>query len=449
MRRTRAQSVTRPERPRTLRTRRWALEYGTGFCAERPGSSDRASDGVRGVGFSYRYLGHARRRRHHRPYRSADVHRELRRAGPVHDYRRAARHLYRDRLPRGIPDGYGARRRGHGRYAGHAERPARGPDAHLAAGDRLDANDLLPRELQHVAGVGQRREHADVHRSGTAAGQSDPEPDARHRDQPAATSGNGAAAGAIPFPNIRGGLSFETASLIDGHPVSVGAFGDYVSTFLNAFTLGSVEVVKGPGANAPEVNYAIGGTVNFRTLDPSRKPTGYEMISTDSFGGVSSNFGYSNTIMNGKLGFVFDYGVNGSPGPLTNYAAPTPMNRNWFVNGQAITGTITTSPPIPGTTQTIFNGTATLLYSGIPVSTTYIANKAELVKLRCSSPRDRADGQLSRQPDWTEQNGNHFNQYTSIFNPAASARRRRPGRSPAILAEDNIFAPPHEWEMHK
>ena len=263
-----------------------------------------------------------------------------------------------------------------------------------------------------------------------------------------ATSGNGAAPGAITFPNIRGGLSFETASLIDGHPVSVGAFGDYVSTFLNAFTLGSVEIVKGPGANAPEVNYAIGGTVNFRTLDPSRKPTGYQTIGMDSWGGVFSNFGYSNTIMNGKLGFVFDYAVNGTPGPLTNYTAPTPMNRAWLVNGQAITGTITTSPPIPGTTQTIFNGTATLVYSGIPVSTTY-TNKTELVKLRYSfSPTTVLTASYLGSQTWTEQNGNHFNQYTSIFNPAASYTSSTGPQPGPFLAEDNIFAPPHEWEIN-
>jgi len=261
-----------------------------------------------------------------------------------------------------------------------------------------------------------------------------------------ATSGNGAAAGAITFPNIRGGLSDETASLIDGHPVSVGAFGDYVTTFLNAFTLGSVEVIKGPGAAAPEVNYAIGGTVNFRTLDPTRKPTGFENISVDSFGGVSSNFGYSNTI--GKLGFVLDYGVNGTPGPLKNYAAPTPMNRNWFVNGQAITGTITTSPPIPGTTQTIFNGTATLLYSGIPVSTTY-TNKTELAKLRYSfSPTTSLTASFLGSQTWTEQNGNHFYQYTSVFNPGPSYTPSTGPQPGPILAEDNIFAPPHEYEIN-
>ncbi len=265
-----------------------------------------------------------------------------------------------------------------------------------------------------------------------------------------ATSGNGAAYGAITFPNIRGGLSFETASLIDGHPISVGAFGDYVTTFLNAFTLGSVETVKGPGASAPEVNYAIGGTVNFRTLDPTRKPSGYQTVGMDSYGGVFSNFGYSNTIMNGKLGFVIDYAVNGSPGPLTNYTAPTPMNRAWFINGQAIAAApaITTSPAIPGTTQTIFNGTATLLYSGIPVSTTY-NNKTELVKLRYNlSPATTVTASYLGSQTWTEQNGNHFNQYITNFNPGASYTPAFGPQPGPMLAEDNIFAPPHEWEIN-
>ncbi len=263
-----------------------------------------------------------------------------------------------------------------------------------------------------------------------------------------ATSGNGAAAGAITFPNIRGGLSFETASLIDGHAVSVGSFGDYVTTFLNAYTLGSIEVVKGPGANAPEVNYAIGGTVNFRTLDPTRKPSGYEVIGVDSFGGVFSNFGYSNTIGNGKLGFVFDYGVNGTPGPLTNYTSYTPMNKAWLINGQAISGTITTSPPIPGTSQSYFNQTATLIYSGIPVSTTY-TNKTELVKLQYAfSPATTLTASFLGSQTWTEQNGNHFYQYNAQFTPGAGYTSIMGPQAGPILAEDNIFAPPHEWEIN-
>jgi outer membrane receptor protein involved in Fe transport len=265
-----------------------------------------------------------------------------------------------------------------------------------------------------------------------------------------ATSGNGAAPGAITFPNIRGGLSFETASLIDGHPVSVGAFGDYVTTFLNSNMLQSIEVVKGPGAAAPEVNYAIGGTVNFRTLDPSRKPTGYESFGVDGFGGTSTNLGYSNTILNGKLGFVLDYAVNGTPGPLNNFTTYMPVNSNWLVNGQQITSATTTSPFIPGLNTKYFNNTSSLLFSGIPVSTTY-SSKAELAKIRYnfSNATSLTASYLGSQT-WTEQNGNHIYLDPSTFKPGASygTPAGGPQSGQQYLVQDNIFLPQHEWEIN-
>ncbi len=125
---------------------------------------------------------------------------------------------------------------------------------------------------------------------------------------------NNASPGAITFPNIRGALSFETAALIDGHPLSVGQYGDYVTTFLNSFVLQDVELIKGPGAASPTISRAIGGTVNFRTLDPSSRPRGTLTLGVDGFGGVFSNLGYSATV--GRLGWLVDYAVNGTPGPI-------------------------------------------------------------------------------------------------------------------------------------
>lgn len=123
------------------------------------------------------------------------------------------------------------------------------------------------------------------------------------------SSANGAVPGAVTVPNIRGGLSFETASLIDGHPLAVGDFGDYVTTFLNSFMLGSVEVIKGPGVMAPETNYAINGTVNFRTKDPTDTATPDYTFGVTTHGGNYYNFGISDTI--GRLGFVVDIaGIN-------------------------------------------------------------------------------------------------------------------------------------------
>ena len=114
--------------------------------------------------------------------------------------------------------------------------------------------------------------------------------------------GNAASPGAITFPSIRGALGFETASLIDGHPLSVGGYGDYVTTFMSSYLLQSADVIKGPGAMSPQTNYAIGGTINFRTKDPTADPTPDYGFGLDNFGGDYFHFGISDTI--GRLGFV-------------------------------------------------------------------------------------------------------------------------------------------------
>jgi len=127
-------------------------------------------------------------------------------------------------------------------------------------------------------------------------------------------SANGASPGSITVPNIRNALSYETASLIDGHPISVGQYGDNVTTFLNSFMFGNVEVIKGPGATSPVVNNAIGGTVNFRTKEPTLQPQAQLLFGFDNRGGALSNFSYSNTI--GRLGIVADVASNNNPSAL-------------------------------------------------------------------------------------------------------------------------------------
>jgi hypothetical protein len=124
-------------------------------------------------------------------------------------------------------------------------------------------------------------------------------------------SANGASTGAITFPNIRNGLSYETATLLDGHPLAVGAYGDYVTTFLNPALLQSAEIIKGPGATAPEVNYAINGTVNFRTKDPTATAVPFFTAGATNTGGTVYSLGVSDTILGGRLGFLVGIaGVN-------------------------------------------------------------------------------------------------------------------------------------------
>ncbi len=201
------------------------------------------------------------------------------------------------------------------------------------------------------------------------------------------TSANGASPGAITFPNIRGALSFESASLIDGHPVSVGTFGDYVTTFLNPFMLQNIEVVKGPGADAPEVNYAIGGTANFRTKDPTFQPTGMLQVGVDNWGSSIFNFGIADTV--GRLGYVLAYGSNdleSNVGGSSTIVSPQSPQQG-VLNFDGTAGTAAgfndgfPSPTINGTISTNTN-TEYLVACCQNVGHDLYFNKSELVKLR-------------------------------------------------------------------
>ncbi|HEY9084736.1 MAG TPA: TonB-dependent receptor [Candidatus Tyrphobacter sp.] len=128
-------------------------------------------------------------------------------------------------------------------------------------------------------------------------------------------SANAAAPGAITIPNIRDATSYETASLIDGHYISVGQYGDNVTTFLNTYMFSSFEVIKGPGAESPVVNNAIGGTLNAHTKDPTLTPTPDFQAGFDNHGGTFANFGFSDTIDN-RLGFVVDIATDDNPSAI-------------------------------------------------------------------------------------------------------------------------------------
>jgi outer membrane cobalamin receptor len=142
-------------------------------------------------------------------------------------------------------------------------------------------------------------------------------------------AGDGEANGASPIvtgiPQIRGSLPYETESLIDGHPISIGALGTFNPAFINPYILDDVEVVKGPGASAPNINYAIGGTVNFRTLEPTQKPKQSVDLGIDQFGGQNINLRSTGTLA-GKLGYAFDYAAQGTQGVDRGFDPLDPPN---------------------------------------------------------------------------------------------------------------------------
>lgn len=201
---------------------------------------------------------------------------------------------------------------------------------------------------------------------------------------------NGASPLVTGIPSIRGGLPYETASLIDGHPISIGVYGTFNPAILSPYLLDQVEVVKGPGASAPNIDYAIGGTINFRTLEPTRTTHASVDAAIDQFGGETANFRTTGALDNGKLGFALDYQTEGTQGPDRNYSPEDPVNLS---NGANINGApacknpaaaaacFPTVVPVPSKYAAASNLTAPLLVC-CPQISLQSNQRHELAKLR-------------------------------------------------------------------
>ncbi len=151
---------------------------------------------------------------------------------------------------------------------------------------------------------------------------------------------NSAAPGAVITPQVRGGFPYETESLIDGHPIALASTGSYDAEFLTAYMLDNVEVAKGPGVFSDTITGAVNGTVNYRTLSPTRVPHFSIDLGTDKYGGELVNARATGTT--GKVGYAFDYLSDGTPGPLNNVPAGSAYLPQYGgaiqINGQAVCG---------------------------------------------------------------------------------------------------------------
>ncbi|HVS47226.1 MAG TPA: TonB-dependent receptor [Verrucomicrobiae bacterium] len=231
-------------------------------------------------------------------------------------------------------------------------------------------------------------------------------------------SANGAAPGAITVPTIRGAASYETASLIDGHPLAVEGYGDYVTTFLNSFMFSNVEVIKGPGATAPEVNNAINGTVNFRTKDPTLTATPDYQIGFNTFGGTWANFGIADTV--GRLGFVVDVANLNDPSVLNGksvFIDPSGYYLGSSSSSDSLSGNATYTT-IPNTESSIQTGYS--LLACCYKLQGYLDSNSELVKLRyhLSSSANLTVSYLGGQA-YSDQTSNVGNVTNATFIPGA------------------------------
>ncbi len=143
------------------------------------------------------------------------------------------------------------------------------------------------------------------------------------------------------------GLRYETVTELDGHPVSSGTSGTFLTNYASSQIFGGVDVLKGGGLDGPISGESGIGIVNLRTPDFSSKNTGYLQGGFDNYGGsyytaiADINFGkfsliagknftgyrgptYGLTEPDGYLAVTppTPYGTFGPPGNLTNVVVP-------------------------------------------------------------------------------------------------------------------------------
>ena len=193
-------------------------------------------------------------------------------------------------------------------------------------------------------------------------------------------------------PQLRGALPYETESLIDGHPVSVGAFGYFTPLFVNPNQLEDVEIVKGPGSMPTDINYAVGGSINYITLKPTAVTRATIALTEDSYGGLSTNVRATGTTLNGHLGYAFAFGIDGTPGPLAGFPAVAGVPEEALggistANGVPICGTaaagtgcLTKSQAPPAGFLSTFSPTYTIVSCCYNLLSQYLA-RAELGKI--------------------------------------------------------------------
>jgi hypothetical protein len=124
------------------------------------------------------------------------------------------------------------------------------------------------------------------------------------------------------------GLRYETKTLIDGHAVSSGTGGTFLTNYTAAPIFGGVDVATGMGLNGPEAAEAGAGIVNLRTPDFTVKDSGFLQGGLDNYGG-SLYTALADINIGKKLSVILGRSFSGYRGPSyatqqADYTGATP-----------------------------------------------------------------------------------------------------------------------------
>ncbi len=114
--------------------------------------------------------------------------------------------------------------------------------------------------------------------------------------------------------SIRGIGTAETVAAIDGHPIGYGIKGGYNYQLSPAFPYRNIAVLYGSGGSDILGINAIGGVINFSTLDATPEQHVAATQGYGTFEHLASNV--STTGTSGKAGYALSYGTSGLDGPF-------------------------------------------------------------------------------------------------------------------------------------
>ncbi len=124
----------------------------------------------------------------------------------------------------------------------------------------------------------------------------------------------------IPL-QVRGIGVLETTTAFDGHPIALGFPGGYNAQISPLAVLRGATVTYGSGSNLLATS-AIGGVVNFQTLEPTAQPEFSALQGWGTFDRSTTTLRATGT--QGRLGYAFAYGVTGADGPIHHQAIYQP-----------------------------------------------------------------------------------------------------------------------------
>jgi len=116
--------------------------------------------------------------------------------------------------------------------------------------------------------------------------------------------------------NIRGIGTLETQAAIDGHPIAYGIPYGFNYQLSPVYPYRNISVLYGSGGSDLLGVNAIGGVINFQTLDPTPQETA---ILTQGYGTFQQlSTGLTSTGTSGRIGYAMALGVTSLDGPFRN-----------------------------------------------------------------------------------------------------------------------------------